>query len=73
MQQVLPFESVFMVNSTDNSITTRVPVRVAGVTIGINETLRQGYVVGGIDLTQFVNRQLQVEIENGIYIIRGII
>lgn len=73
MQQVMPFESLFQVNTADNSITTRLPIRVGGVTIGPNQTLRQGYVVGGVDLTQFIGRQLQVEIEGGTYVIRGII
>jgi len=67
----MPFDNVFIRNA-DGSVTTRTTIRVGGITVGANTILRQGQTIAGLDFTQFIGRQLQVEIENGVYVIKGI-
>ena len=71
MPQRMPFASVFEVIDED-SITPRFTIRVGGVTVAAGETIRKGFVVGGTELTQFIGRELSVDVEDDVYIIKGI-
>lgn len=67
----MPFDNVFVVNA-DGSVTARSTIRVGGITIGSGTVLRPGQTIAGLDFTQFVGRQLEVEIEGGTFVIKGI-
>lgn len=67
----MQFKAVFAIND-DGSITPHFTVRVAGVVIQSGAIIHPGYIVGGIDLTQYKENELEVEIENNIYVIKGI-
>lgn len=69
--QMVPFNIVFQVNE-DHSLTTLVTIRVNGITVSAGVKLFPNQAVGTIDFTNYVGRQLQVEIENGVYVIKGI-
>ena len=67
----LTFDTVFLRN-TDGSFSPRQIIRVGGVTLGPSVRFSPGVAFAGIDFTQYVNRDLEVQIDNGIMVITGI-
>lgn len=48
-----------------------VPVNINGVVIGPGVVINPGAFVGGVNLFQLRGRIIAVELQNGVYIIRG--
>jgi hypothetical protein len=71
MLKKMPFNAVFDV-SEDKSITPHFAIRVGGVVVQADTTIQPGFIIGGIDLTQYTDKDLEVEVENDVYVIRGI-
>jgi hypothetical protein len=71
MPQRLNFYQIFRTNP-DGSIEPIRFVRIGGVQFGPGVRFGRGVSFGGIDLSQFVGRDFQVEEQNGILIIVGI-
>lgn len=69
----LNFDSVFTVHD-DGAVEPRQRIRVGGVTLGPGVRFTRGVSIGGIDFTQFIDRELEVETDKdtGIIIITGI-
>lgn len=67
----LDFDSVFQTRE-DGSIEPRQRVRVSGIEFGRGVRLKPGVVLGGIDLTQFRDRDLEVETDDSTFVIKGI-
>jgi len=65
------FDSVFRVNP-DGTIEPKQTTRIGGVTISPGITFNKGVGVGGIDLTQFINHDLEITTDNGVIVITGI-
>lgn len=67
----LDFDSVFQTHS-DGSIEPKQRVRVSGIEFGQGVRLNPGVALGGIDLTKFKDRDLEVETDNSTIVIKGI-
>ncbi|MEK7511761.1 MAG: hypothetical protein AAB575_01975 [Patescibacteria group bacterium] len=65
------FYQIFRIN-TDTSIEPITTVRIGGAQFGPGVRFGTGVSFGGIDLSQYVGRDLQVEEQGGISIITGI-
>ena len=65
------FDSVFKVN-TDGTIEPKQTTRIGGITITPGIKFSKGIGIGGIDLTQFINRDLEITTDNGVIVITGI-
>lgn len=66
------FNQIFDMNVQTGAITPRSRVRVGGVTFGLGVTFGPGVLFSGIDLSRFVNNDFEVDIEDDIFIVRGI-
>lgn len=53
-------------------ISPKVQVHINGTTMSPGISFGGGVAFGGIDLSQFVGMDFDVEIQNGIYIIKGV-
>ena len=71
MRQRLNFHQIFRINS-DGSIEPIRIVRIGGVQFGPGVRFGRGVSFGGVDLSQYVGRDFNVEEQNGILIIVGI-
>ena len=67
----LKFDSVFLKNP-DGSLTPKQRIRVGGVELSTGVTFRKGVAFGGIDFTQFIDRDIEVETDGQILVIKGI-
>jgi len=67
----LNFDSIFT-HHQDGALEPRQRIRVGGVTFGTGVRFTRGVAVGGIDFTQFIGRDLEVETDGDILIIKGI-
>lgn len=67
----LSFDSVFQIHQ-DGSIEPRQRVRVSGIEFGRGVRLGHGLALGGIDLTRFKDRDLEVETDDSTIVIKGI-
>ncbi|MEK9165981.1 MAG: hypothetical protein AAB525_03970 [Patescibacteria group bacterium] len=67
----LNFYQIFRINN-DESIEPLRIVRIGGIQFGPGVRFGSGVFFGGIDLTQYVGRDFQVEEQSGILIIIGI-
>ncbi|MBI4078808.1 MAG: hypothetical protein HY429_00745 [Candidatus Levybacteria bacterium] len=65
------FESIFQVNP-NGTIEPKQTTRIGGVTITPGITFSKGVGVGGIDLTQFIDHDLEITTDNGVIVITGI-
>ena len=67
------FESVFK-KYEDGSIEPLQRIRIGGVTFGPGPgvVFRPGIAIAGVDLTQYVGHDLEVETDNGVLVITGI-
>ena len=67
----MSFDQLFQRN-TDGMISPRVPVQINGVTMGKGVGFGRGVAFGGVDLNQFVGKELDVEVQNEVHVIKGI-
>ncbi len=65
----IPSSSIFTANG-DGTYTTSKTIKIGGVTLS-NITFSKGVKIGSTDLTYFVGRDLEVENQNGVYVITG--
>lgn len=66
----IPYDVIFKVTSK-TSVEVRVRTKIGGITINPPGNL-DGVRVAGIDWIDYIGHDLQVEIEDNTYIIRGI-
>ncbi len=67
----ITFDSVFIKNP-DGSLKPKQRIRVGGVELGPGVSFRKGVAFGGIDFTEFIHRDLEVETDGEILVIKGI-
>ena len=65
------FNSVFTKNA-DGSLRPSQRIRIGGVELGPTVILRKGVAFGGVDFTEFINRDLEVETDGEVLVIKGI-
>jgi hypothetical protein len=65
------FDSVFT-KKRDGSLTPKQRIRVGGVELGPGVSFRKGVAFGGVDFTEFIQRDLEVETDGQIVVIKGI-
>ena len=65
------FDSVFNVNA-DGTITPRQTTRIGGVTITPGVTISGNIAIGGINIAQYVGRELEITTDGGAIVITGI-
>ncbi len=67
----MSFDELFQRNA-DGMISPRVPVHINGVTMGPGPGSGGGVSFGGVDLPQFMGKDLDVEVrEDGVHVIKG--
>ncbi len=66
------FNQIFNRNPQTGAITPRAMVRVGGVTFGTGVTFGAGVSFSGIDLSQFINNDFEVDVEGELFVIKGI-
>ncbi|MDO8637980.1 MAG: hypothetical protein Q7R43_00250 [Candidatus Daviesbacteria bacterium] len=71
MTQRINFYQIFKINP-DGSIEPLRLVRIGGVQMGPGVRFGKGVSFGGIDLSQFIGRDFEVEDQSGVYVIKGI-
>lgn len=64
------FNELFTVQN--GMVTPKVTIHINGVTMGPGVSFGNGVLFGGIDLTQFIGKYFDVDIQNGVHIIRGV-
>lgn len=67
----VPFTTVFIQNS-DGSLNPRQRIRVGGVELDPMVRISSGVSFGGVDFTQFVGHDLEVEIDGEVFVVKGI-
>ncbi|MDE6078964.1 MAG: hypothetical protein K2G35_02755 [Duncaniella sp.] len=55
----------------NGAVTPKVPIHINGITMGPGVSFGRGVLFGGVDLTALIGKDLEVEIQNGVYIITG--
>lgn len=65
------FDAVF-IRHEDGSLEPRQRIRVGGVTFGPGVRFSRGVSISGVDFTQFIGRDLRVEVDKDILVITGI-
>lgn len=65
------FDTIFTRNS-DGSISPRVGVHINGVSMGPGVAFGRGVSFGGVDLATLQGRDLETEIQGGVYVIKGV-
>lgn len=63
------FSEIF--NRNSGSISPRIPVRIGGVTLGPGVTFGKGVSFSGVDLSQYIDKDIAGFVENGVFIIKG--
>ena len=64
------FDSVF--NEEDGTLETLQRIRVGGVNLGAGVRIGKGVIIGGVDFNQFNHRDLEIDVDNDTFVIRGI-
>ncbi len=64
------FSELFSVQN--GMVAPKVTVNINGITMGPGVGFGGGVSFGGVDLTQFIGKKFEVELENGIYVIKGV-
>ena len=67
----IPFDNVF-IQHPDGTLEPRQRIRVGGVEFGPGVRFSRGVAFGGVDFTQFIGRDLEVETDGEVLIIKGI-
>lgn len=65
------FDSLFLRNS-DGSFSPRQIIRVGGVTMSPAVRFGTGISFGGIDFTQYIGRNFEIQIDNATMVVTGI-
>lgn len=65
------FDGIFSRNE-DGSFSPRQTIRVGGVTLAPGVRFISGVAFAGIDFTQYIGRDFEVQIDNGVIVITGI-
>jgi len=64
------FDELF---STQNGmVSPKVPVNIGGVTMTPGVSFGGGVLFSGVDITQFKGKYFEVELQNGVYVIKGV-
>ena len=66
------FDSVFKVNTADGTIEPRQTTRIGGVTINPGIIISKGVGIGGIDLAQYIDHDLEITTDGGAIVVTGI-
>lgn len=67
----ITFDSIFT-QHPDGTLEPRQRIRVGGVEFGPGVRFSRGAAFGGIDFTNFIGRDFEVETDNGVLVIKGI-
>ena len=65
------FDELF--TNQNGMVAPKVNVHINGVTMGPGVSFGGGVSVGGVDLTQLIGKYFDVEIQNGVHIIKGVL
>ena len=66
----VPFSQVFAV-AVNGSVSPRVPVSVNGISMGPGVSFGTGVSFGGVDLAGLNGQDLEVDIQQGVYVLTG--
>lgn len=64
------FDELF--TNQNGMVNPKVTVHINGVTMSPGVSFGGGVFFGGVDLTQFIGKYLEVELQNGVYVIMGV-
>ncbi|HEY1018924.1 MAG TPA: hypothetical protein VGE25_08010 [Sediminibacterium sp.] len=64
------FNQIF--NISNGMVTPKVVVHINGVTMSPGVSFGGGVMFGGVDLTKFIGKDFEVEVSNGVYVIKGV-
>jgi hypothetical protein len=64
------FNELFSINN--GMVSPKVTIHINGITMGPGVSFGGGVAFGGVDLTKFVGKYFDVDIQNGVYIIKGV-
>ena len=65
------FDTIF-IKLPEGRIEPRQRIRVGGVTFGPGVSFSKGVILGGVDFTQFIDRDFEVETDKDVLVIKGI-
>jgi len=65
------FNSIFE-QRPDGTLTPRQRIRIGGVELGPGVIFSRGVAFGGVDFTQFIGRDLDIETDGDVLVIKGI-
>ncbi|KKU12796.1 MAG: hypothetical protein UX98_C0004G0005 [Parcubacteria group bacterium GW2011_GWA2_47_26] len=68
----LNFNAIFAQHLDDNTLEPKQRIRVGGVEFGPGVKFSHGVAFGGVDFSQFIGRDLEVETHGDILVIKGI-
>ncbi len=66
----VPYSQIFTINS-DGSITPKVSVSLGGITMGPGVAFTRGVQFSGVDLASLQGRDLDVEVQGNVHVIKG--
>lgn len=58
-------------NMDNGAITPKVPIHINGITMGPGVSFGGEVLFGGVDLSQLIGKDLEVEMQDGVYVIKG--
>ncbi|MDO9580570.1 MAG: hypothetical protein Q7J06_08390 [Bacteroidales bacterium] len=67
----IPFSAIF-IRHQDGSLEPLRRVRIGGVEFGPGVKLSGGVRFGGVDITKYIGRDLEIEVDNDTWIVTGI-
>ena len=68
--RIVEYNQVFTINP-NGTISPRIPVRIGGITMGPGVSFGSGVLIGGLNLIEFKNRNIQGYVDNGMFVIKG--
>ena len=67
----MSFHQLFQQNP-NGLMSPLVPVRVGGFTMGPGVSFGGGVGIGGVNLTQLVGQDFDVDVEDGVHVLKGV-
>ncbi len=64
------FNQLFVISN--GMISPRVPVHIGGVTMTPGVAFGNGVIMGGVHLADHVGKDFEVEVQNQVYVIKGV-
>jgi len=64
------FDDLF--TNQNGTISPKQIIQINGVTLGPEVSFSNGVFLGGVDLTLFIGKFLEVELQNGVFVIVGV-